>query len=449
MKRLLLAVVAVAAVIAVPVAAPAGAQTSGGVAGYGLSALAAGVSYQLNSPGFLPVGDPAEGTIMEFDVPLARTNISQGPLINAVASPAYPGDTVAHLGTALQTFGVPIPIPNYPILAESNYPPTPDKGASTTFSSNGVGEGRSDTSANGAKVYATSLAQSIPDLLEIASTETRNDLNIAADKIVSTATSRVGSITIAGVVTIDGVTGIAQATSDGSSAKPSAALNIGKVTVAGQAAYIDDSGVHVVGQGGGDGVVPGVQQMVNGLFETDGLTVRTISPKISTNAGAATASAGALAITIDRKFPAVGLPGVPALELPGAPPIPLGTPDLPTHTQILIGEARIGVNATAIETSVATPSLPDVGGGGGANVAGTELTAPTGPGASAAGALGAPLTSPSQSGGASLNLKPTAQEARGKAIPIGLVLFGIFVAFAISGPLLGYARWQLLEGRHR
>lgn len=446
MKRLFALVAVVFAVIAVPVTR-AGADSVSGVAGYGMSALAAGVSYQLNSPGFLPVGDPAEGTIMELDVPLARTTISQGPLINALASPAYPGDTVAHLGTALQTFGVPIPIPNYPIVAESNYPPTPDKGASTTFSSGGVGEGRSDTSATGADVYATSLAQSIPQLLDVASTDTHNNLTIAADKVVSTATSHVGSITIAGVVTIDGIVGAAQATSDGASAKPTATLNIGKVTVSGQAAYIDDSGVHVVGQGAGDAVVPGVQQMVNGLFQTDGLTVRTISPKITTNAGAATASAGALAITLDRTFPALGVPGEPALELPGAPPVVLGTPDLPTHTTILLGEARVGVNATGIEVSVPTPSLPDVGAG--STVSGTELSAPTGPGASAAGALSAPLTPPGQRGGASLNLKQTAEQARGKAIPIGFVLFGIFVALALSGPLLGYARWQLLEGRHR
>ena len=102
------------------------------IAGSTLTALAVGVRYQLSSPGFLPVGDPAEGIIMELDAPFARTNISQGPLINAIASPAYPGDTVAHLGTALGTFGVPIPIPNEPVLAEANYPPTPLHGASAS-----------------------------------------------------------------------------------------------------------------------------------------------------------------------------------------------------------------------------------------------------------------------------------------------------------------------------
>ncbi len=34
-------------------------------------------------------------------------------------------------------------------------------------------------------------------------------------------------------------------------------------------------------------------------------------------------------------------------------------------------------------------------------------------------------------------------------MPVGWVIVGIFGAFVVSGPLLGYARWQLLEGRHR
>src|SRR3954452_11139181 len=98
MRRALATGAVLIIVAAVPLAWAPGASGAD-VAGYNLSALAAGVRYQLNSPGFLPLGDPAEGTIMELDVPLARTGISQGPVINALASPAYPGDTVAHLGT--------------------------------------------------------------------------------------------------------------------------------------------------------------------------------------------------------------------------------------------------------------------------------------------------------------------------------------------------------------
>jgi hypothetical protein len=447
-RRRLTAVAAVTIGLATCTFGAPGAHAAS-IAGYGMSALSAGVRYQLNSPGFLPVGDPAEGNVMEFDVPIARTGISQGPVINALASPLYPGDTAAHLGTALSTFGVPIPIPNYPIIAESNYPPTPDKGASTSISQAGIGEGKSDASANGAEVFATTVAQSIPGVLDASTSVTRNSLAIADDKIRSTAVSTTDSVTIAGVITIDGITGTAEAISDGANAKPTANLNIGRVTVAGQAAYIDDTGVHIVGSGGGEGIIPGTQQMVNGLLNTDGIRVRTVSPKTTVAGATATASAGGLAITIDRQIPALGVPGVPALELPGAPPVILGTPDLPTHIEILIGEARVSVAATSIPSfapDISTPALPDVGLG--TSVEGDQFSSVTGAGTSVDAALTAP-TGPSERGGAQLALQPTSEHGLGKAIPFGMIIFGIFVAVALSGPLLGYARWQLLEGRHR
>ncbi len=152
MKRAFATTVLLLLALAGSLAWPPGASGAG-VAGYGLSALAAGVRYQLNSPGFLPVGDPAEGTILELDIPIARTGISQGPLINAVASPAYPGDTVAHLGTAVGTFAPDAPpIANYPVLAEANYPPTPLHGSTASFGQGGVGDGTATTSAEGATV---------------------------------------------------------------------------------------------------------------------------------------------------------------------------------------------------------------------------------------------------------------------------------------------------------
>jgi len=187
--------------------------------------------------------------------------------------------------------------------------------------------------------------------------------------------------------------------------------------------------------------------MLNAAFNADGISVRTISPKTTLNAAQATASSGALAITIDRLVPALGIPGVPALELPGQAPVILGTPDLPTHTEILIGEARVGVNATAIPDLaglVPETVLPDLGPG--PIVSGDEFSSVTGAGSSLEGALNVP---PSQSGGGELALQPTASGATGKGVPIGWVIVGIFGAFVACGPLLGYARWQLLEGRHR
>jgi hypothetical protein len=417
------------------------------VAGYNLTALSAGVRYQLNSPGLLPVGDPAEGNVMELDVPIARTSIGQGPVINAMASPAYPGDTAAHVGTALTTFGVPIPIPNYPILAESNYPPTPDKPGHTSFSQNGVGSGSSDAGPDGAKVLANTVSQTIGGVVQVDSSSASNELSITGDKVKSTATAVAGNIIVSNLVQIGSVIGVAEATSDGAKGTPKASLQIGSVTVAGQAAYIDGDGVHVATTPLlAPGLTAGIQQMVNKALSTDGVVIRAVAPTTKPNGAAAGADSGALVITIERVVPALGIPGVPAINIPGVPAVALGTPDLPTHIEIAFGTAKVGVNATAVPTyGVDLPAIAPIDISGDSTFAAGDLSGITGPGASLEGAL----TAPAQSGDAQLGFRPTAGQTTGKGIPIGWVIVGIFATFALSGPLLGYARWQLLEGRHR
>jgi hypothetical protein len=432
-------------------AASTGAASTG-VAGSNLTALASGVRYQLNSPGFLPVGDPAEGNIMEFDLPFARVGASQGPLINAVGSPLYPGDTAAHLGTAIATFSPQAPkIENYPILAESNYPPTPSHGGDVHFGQNGVGEARSQTSASGASVVATELAQSIGGVVDVASSTVYNDVKIAADKVTSQARSVVGGITIAGLITINGVTGTAEAVSDGANAKPAGHLDIGRVTVAGQAAYIDSSGVHVVGAGGGDGIVAPIQTLLDATLAQDGISIRSIAPVVTHDGGQASASAGALAITLERTAPAVSVPGLPALSIPGVATVALGTPDLPMHIEMRIGDARAAANATAVPSfDTGGEGVGGSTGGGGLAVDATTFdsgASVTGPGASVEGALTGGGGGPVDSGGAALALQPTADASSSRGIPVGWVIVGFLGAIVVSGPLLGYARWQLLEGR--
>src|SRR5436305_109189 len=96
MRKWSLAAAGVASVLAVVAAAPviaadnppAGGSTGAThIAGYTIKTLSAAVRYQLNSPGLLPVGDPNEGNVMEADLPFARINISQGPVIDALGSP--------------------------------------------------------------------------------------------------------------------------------------------------------------------------------------------------------------------------------------------------------------------------------------------------------------------------------------------------------------------------
>jgi hypothetical protein len=422
------------------------------VAGYGLQALAAGVRYQLNSPGLLPVGDAAEGTIFEVDMPFARSNVTQGPVMGVVSSPVYPGDTASHLGTAFATFGAP-GVPNYPVIAEANYPPAPGFGQDASLSSPalpgaGVGTAVSHAGPEGAtadaRIASVAVPPTPPASVEIGSSSAANTVQLKENLVSAQAVSHTGAVTIAGLITIEGVTARATATSDGATGKPAAELEIGRVSVAGQPAYIDKDGVHLVGQQPvGTGVAPGVESLLQKTLETDGISIRAVSPKITSVGGQATADSGGIVIVLTRTVPALGVPGFGSL--PGVP-IPLGTPDLPLRVEVTLGMARASANATGVPGDDVVPGtdLPP------ADVSGASEVAldTTGAGASASGALGLPAATRPQT-----ELTPTVLADRtrpfGSPIPVPWILAGVLASIVLCGPLLGYARWQLLEGRNR
>jgi hypothetical protein len=458
--RLGVAVLATAVAVAVSgpvwaaVRAPVRPAAEGSeVAGYGMGALASAVRYQLNSPGLLPVGDAAEGNIFGVDMPFARITVTAGPVMGVVASPLYPGDTAAHLGTALATFGAP-GIPNYPVIAEANYPPAPGFGQDAAFAAPaipgvGVGNAASHADANGATAEAHVSSLAVPTdapLIGVGSSRSFNKVTVQPDLVTTTAEAHTGTITIAGLITIADVSASATASSDGAKAKPAAQLEIGKVTVAGQPAYIDADGLHLVGQQPvGTGVAPGVETLLAKTLAEDGISIRTVSPRTTSDAGLATADAGGLVVILERTVPALGIPGVGSI--PGVP-VPLGTPDLPLHIELTFGTAKVGVNATgvpvdAIATDASGPS---------AEVSGSSEVAeldPVGAGSSATAALG-PSTGGSRP---TSGLQPAASTGRrapvGAPIPVPWIIAGVLVSIMLCGPLLGYARWQLLEGRSR
>jgi hypothetical protein len=448
-------------------AAPAAvAQTAGGLAGYNLGASSAALEFDLNSPGLLPTGDAATGNIFSVDLPFTRTSASSGPSIDALGAPLYPGDAAAHLGTAIETFGGPpsATVLNDPVLAEAQYPPTPSNGTDESFSKGAVQNGpfsmgpatsNSHASATAASADATvgeisagPAIASAASLVHILSSKVTNSVKIGDSEVSSTATSTVTGIDIAGVIQIASVTGSAGGASDGNNGTPSASLNIGKVTVAGQPAYIDQDGVHLVSQGGGGPVISAANSLLQNLT-AQGVSVHTVAPTETTNGATTSNNSGALIVSLSGNTPTV--PGVPPLA-PGLPPTP-GQPSVPFVINLLLGSATASANASPFPTFPTVPtssfgSLPSgsadtsLGGGnvssgaGGVALAGapalaaptTQTLQPTGPGASAAGAR--------------------AILARvGKSVPVGLAVLVFVLAIMSSGALLGYARWQLIDGR--
>jgi hypothetical protein len=449
-------------------AAPAAvAQTAGGLAGYDLGATAAAVEFELNSPGLLPVGEATTGNVVSVDLPFARTSVSSGPSIDALGSPLYPGDAAAHLGTAIVTFGGPA-VPNEPVLSEAQYPATPSNGADETFStppvqngafSIGAASSESHASATGASVTANvgeisigPAIAAVASLVHIDTSKVTNTLHVGSSTVASSATSEAAGIDIAGLIQIASVTGTASGASDGSNGTPGAGLNVGKVTIAGQAAYIDQDGIHLASQNQGGPLISAANTLLQNLV-AQGVSVHTISPSETTNGAQTSNNSGALVVSLSGNTPTV--PGIPPLA-PGLPPTP-GQPSVPFTINLLIGSAIARANATPLPTfpTLTTPSdlgsVPPSSGtfpstdtgaisGGSAGVAlsgapalaapSIQTIAPTGPGASASGAR--------------------AVLARvGKSIPVSLTVLVFVLAIMSSGGLLGYARWQLIDGRRR
>jgi len=472
----------------------AGASTyadasSGGLAGFTLQAQSAAIRVTFNIPGLVPITHP----LMEVNVPYADTTASSGPTVEALGSPLYPGYPAANLGSEIPEFSSQAPsnIPNYPVVAQADYPPSAHHGASATFppggeptaSSSGpnasVGTVDATATATSATVKATAakLGFGLPaqsqGLFEVASFDAGNQVGYGGSTVDAVATSSVGNITVAGIVHIGGIESLAGVSSDGSSAKPVASLRIGSVTVDGEKAYVDQYGVHVVGQSplpAGAPTPAEVSSVLDHTLEQDQVSMRVIPAKTSTDptTGAVTATSGALEITIDRSIP---LPptGLPPIPFPGLGNFSPGT-SLPTVTTIVIGEATATVDASAMPAFGSSANSGEFGSGGfgsapaggayGSSSTGFSSSAMggssptsfqasvTGPGSSATAALAAP----SSGGGSMLTASPAGSRKApplGFPVPVGWVVTGVLGSIVLSGPLLFYSRWQLLVGRNR
>ena len=428
------------------------------IAGFTVNGSAAAYRYEIDSPGTLPVGDAQKGNITELDVPYARENVSSGPVVASLGSAAYPGDTAAGIGSALAEFGAS-GLPNDPVLASAAYPPSPNSPASATYPSGGessaanAGAAAASADQNGGTSSSSVSSYQLGSGSGGASggpATSQSTVRLGAACVDASSQSATGGVTIAGIIHIADVSGSAQAMSDGSSGAPAASLQVGQVTVAGLAAYIDRDGVHLASQQPvGYGVVNQAQAALDAALQAAGMTVKLIDPETSAQKGQALADSGGVDIVVQQTTPAVGVPGVPAITVPGQPPIPLGTPGTPLRYEVTLGEAQAAVDATA------APGVPAVGPtapstGPGSVSSSPTATAVSGPGVSGSVPSGTPLPGSGSSApvAASPSYRPAGASLPSSGpVPLGWVIIGILVSLVAAGPLLGYARWQLLEGR--
>lgn len=454
-----------------------GSSSASQVVGYNVTAEGIGAQFGFDIPGLIPL--PNENLI-EADLPFSRTLITSGPQVDAIGSPYYPGDILGNFGGLASEFFPPqFPNPgNWPVMARAQYPANPAYGASNSFgptppsgsplvpgilsASAHASQGGGDATGNlSGLVVGPGMGPGGAAALEVATVQATNTVQVATSTITATANSVLKTIAIAGMVDITQITSNASSTSDGTTGSPTASLHLGQVTVAGQPAYIDDKGVHVVGTNPVPAGVPtpsDLQKTLDATLAQDGITIRLLDPQQTANGAEGTANSGGVLVSISHAFnvPFVNLGSLtggtvqPCINTDLPPPINqsvLGTVCLPAGnytavTSVTLGLATTDVNASAIAPLNSTSDLT-----GGLGLGGSSSTLPLLGGQTTAGSLSGPGVTSTGSGRQAFGPRLLHFPIRGIPAPVGWVAIGAVLCVLFAYPMMLLARWQFLVGR--
>lgn len=493
--RVAVLVASVALVALGPLAFVARAGADSSIAGYNASALGIGAQFAFNIPNLVPL--PGEN-LLEEDVPFARTNVGQGPVVDSIGASYYPGDVLADFGSLLEELGAPSQANalNDSSLAHTQYPTSPSAGSQASFgespsqaspASPSVFYSTSDATSSGgdATGYVTDVAldnvgsastaaSALPtsgtasqSLVDVGHVSATTKVSLSQSSITSTATSLVDGIQIAGLIDISGITSTASASSDGTTGTPTGSLHMGQVTVNGESAYIDGTGVHIASTSSpAAGITPAqLQQTVNATLGQDGITIALLSPTLTNKSAQASADTGGLQIAISHQLDVPFIPGEPVIPVPelGGTGLPAGL--YTVTTSITLGLAQANVTATApisgnsgnTGNSGAAPPPPAAsttspgtlsgsvspscctGNTGFTSFSGAPPQATTPP----AEAAGTPAASPRLASSA------TSFPIRGIPPPLGWTITLLIGTLVLCYPLLLLARWQFIAPRRR
>lgn len=465
--------VAAGLVVGLPLAAlflgPAASAGSGPpgsqLAGLNTTATATGIQVAPYTPGIVGAGNVVQGNLVEVAVPYASSAVGTGPSTSGTASPAYPGETAANAGNALQTFDPTLPnsfvaLLNDPILAQSTYPPQVHTGASGSYQPPGaslIGVGTASTQSGPAATTATAALSNSSllgalSLVQVGSATSDTSATLQAASVATTARTVLGHINIAGLVDISGISSEATASSDGTVGQQTSTLHIGAVTVAGLAASIGPDGISLnqIGLLGQLGLVPIANQALTAL-QALGLSVTTLAPTRQQDGSSASASSGGLQISFkDAHVPnpqgqlpigsSVGIDidlglsvasanatALPPFTLPGAvtPPGPVATVPPSTGTPAIgTGSGSGAGSAVSLGSPAAAVPTPQLG-----SPAPAPSAAPAAPASSGSGPV------------------PVLAGFLGIPVRVAWVVAAFVLSIIAAGPLLAYANWQLLRGR--
>lgn len=302
-------------------------RTTSGLGGFSVSANAAPFKVLVDDPSN-PLPRPEGEAIVEADPSFTLAEVATGPASRGMASTLWPGNLLGE-GLAAATGDQ---TPNYPVIADARYPDKPYTADDQT------GGYAMHGSALGLDASATALSGplSIPGSVDLGSVTSTTMATVdKADVAIGRSTSRVSDISLLGVIKIGSVSTVVETRSDGKKQVSTGSTVVSGLTVAGQAYVVDEQGAHPAG-GSGTGPLP-LGQL--DPLQAAGITIGGVSQTVGSDASGVTREAKGLRITVDTTMYRAALtdntpgPVTDALyQLFGALPLP---PEAATYKSFL------------------------------------------------------------------------------------------------------------------
>ena len=311
----------------------------------------------------------------EGEVPESSANLANGPIGYALASVVWPGPLASNAGSlilVLQPTAPPqVTALNNPIRAEARTGQNPP----TTTNNNTPG--------------TSMVATATPDLVEALATvnnssgggsfgpsHTHAVTNLAGSSAKAASDSLVQNVSLAGgVVKIDSVASVAEATTDGTKSGGDAHTTVHGMTIGGQPATIDDKGLHIGSQD--QPANAAANQIAQQALGKSGTSITLSQPDKETKDATTSVTAGSLVVswnTGSGSIFTVTLGGAEA-TVTAAPGIDAGLSGVATPGG---GDAGSGLQgATGTAAAPLSGGLPEGGSTGAASPAltGTGATA--------------------------------------------------------------------------
>lgn len=352
-----------------------------------------------------PASSIITASLVDDAAAYAASDFDSGSSSEALAAPLFPGRLVVQGPKLLctQVFSCPTQPPDYPLLADASYPRQQKDSATAGGSPLGSGPvvatplaatATADSAGNRGHTSSASVAL-LGDAVRIGTGSASSQVRSTGSTIRVHVESVVSDVTVAGILHIGSVHAVDDIVMQaGHKATNRPSITIGGVTVAGHAATIDDTGIHVAGRDG-----PSLQQ----TLRRSGVAVSTVG--VHRGGGHSGARSDATALAIDLSLPVKGTPYIPNPLPPFPPPF-----DQIPHFGVNANGTYVGrLTLGAVGAAVAIGHEPTFHLGGVGQIpppspaptapqAGAAPTQPVGPGSASAAAPPADTTAPAVAG---------------------------------------------------